>query len=557
MIDFDSRKVLIVDDSAMYRTSAVKMLNKLGLKPQQAVMVADAAQAISACRVNEFQLVLIDYNLGLKANGCQLLDDLKDQELLAPDCAVVIITGDASEEVVRSFSELEPDCYLVKPLNFNSLKSRIPKLLSQKRALSKILWSIKNGDFDNGLDACESVMVDVEDLSHKAVLLKVEILMRQGEMEMARNLLISLNGSISTDTFSAKLAEIAIAQRQYSMAEYILLTHLKNAPDSPKELNLLSELFFKNGKTSQAKEMVEKSISISPTVIDRHWLHLCCSLVEKSADHALKAVNQIISLSKFSLRRNIEAYQLGASIIADSIIENSIDNREAVVKRLKPFVTNWRNEFQVDDYRSFEQIIMARAYFALGLRSKATNLIEKFSKDLSISAASPLVLMELAKLAHQVDGKWDKAEVSKKFDEKISELSESHYKYIGDALKRHMAIWKNQYSEQKTKYIEWHHKSVSAYEDGRFDEAAQHLIDMFYSNVQITMETPRRLLKTLSKGWPQGMGRNQVLKLAIKCKDSLIKEQTFPTSTEEKMLQMLSVQLNYPDLKYRASARQG
>ncbi len=81
-LDF-SRPTLIVDDSAIYRTAAKGMLQKLGWKSNMIHFAQDAHEAITKCCTHQFGLVFFDYNLGKKANGYQLIDELQSRALLS------------------------------------------------------------------------------------------------------------------------------------------------------------------------------------------------------------------------------------------------------------------------------------------------------------------------------------------------------------------------------------------------------------------------------------------------------------------------------------------
>ncbi|MEZ8101120.1 response regulator [Vibrio bivalvicida] len=545
---FDERPVLIVDDSQIYRTSAARMLTKLGLPNSQIVLSADSKQALSACRRNQFQLVLIDYNLGTQANGYQLLDDIKSQQLLPPDCVVVVITGDASADIVKSFAELEPDSYLIKPLSFNTLKERVPKLLEQKRALSSILWAIKDTDYDNGLEACEEVMFDCGDTRKHAALLKVQILLLKGDMDSARNLLVSLNSTISTDVFSAKLAEIAIAKRQYSMAEYVLTSHLKRSPESAKELTLLGELYLLTGKVTLAQEAIINAISLSPTVVKRHWLLLCCYLINQQHTEAIKCVNEVIHHSLYSSRHSLTAYQLGASIVVDSAMKCDFDKREAAIRELKGYLEQWRKRFNSREYKPFELLVMARAYFAVGLRGKGLSLLEEYKQLKERVESNPLEIVEMIKISHQVGGIGSLESLIVQFDQSIGDLATDTHAVFPESMRGYLAIWRTEFNSALEHYQSQKRRVMIATESGQYEVAAELLVDMFYAGVELTLDVPRRLLHTLSKAWPSGMCRIQVVKVATKCKESLIGADNFPTDRESQILATLARQLDYPEL---------
>jgi len=121
-----NRPIMIVDDCSMMCNALRGMLQKMGFRSEQIDLVDNAKIALSQCAAKAYQLVLLDFNLGLGGmNGYQLLTTLREEKLLPPDCVCVVVTAETSSEVVRSFMALKPNGYLVKPISYNMLNQRL------------------------------------------------------------------------------------------------------------------------------------------------------------------------------------------------------------------------------------------------------------------------------------------------------------------------------------------------------------------------------------------------------------------------------------------------
>lgn len=240
--------VLVIDDCPMYRTAAKGMLLKLGFDTEQLHLASDASSALACCRSHQFQLVLCDYNLGAKTNGHQLLDQLIHDRMLPADCVIIVVTGDASSSVVRGFAELEPDGYLVKPLNFNTLRTRLPKLGRRKRALGKVLHSFAGGDYQQVLEQADEALCSANEMTHSAQMLKAKALIELGHLDDARNILITLNPGPEPTRVTLELARVAKLQKHYKTSQLLLNQIKSDAIYCGDVLQLSAELDLLQGQ---------------------------------------------------------------------------------------------------------------------------------------------------------------------------------------------------------------------------------------------------------------------------------------------------------------------
>lgn len=93
-----------LEKESFYITSVAKTLNKV-------------KQSISKVRPD---IALVDINLGLKENGLEIGSFLKSN-----DIPIIYATSYSDTETIKKALETDPICYLIKPLNFEELKSNI------------------------------------------------------------------------------------------------------------------------------------------------------------------------------------------------------------------------------------------------------------------------------------------------------------------------------------------------------------------------------------------------------------------------------------------------
>ncbi|MEJ6654952.1 MAG: response regulator, partial [Pseudomonas sp.] len=122
MIEYSSKRFLIVDDFTDFRSALTGMLRQVGVGDIDAA--ASGEDALALCRKKSYDVILHGYSLGKGKNGQQVLEELNHGKLITPHCIFIIISAENSQAMVMAALECEPDSYLTKPFNLASLQQR-------------------------------------------------------------------------------------------------------------------------------------------------------------------------------------------------------------------------------------------------------------------------------------------------------------------------------------------------------------------------------------------------------------------------------------------------
>ncbi|MCW8336520.1 response regulator, partial [Vibrio paucivorans] len=227
--DYKDLRVLVIDDSPMYRAATKEMLIKLGFNTRHISSTATSVQAVELCKEHRFDLVLCDYNLGTDFDGFHLLDQFEALSMLPPHCATFVVTGDSSPNVVRGFSEFKIDGYLLKPLNYDMLKQRLPSILDTKKALKPLLTHVEEKQYRPAHDEIDSLQFCEYQVAREAQFQKIKLLILENKFIEARNQVISLDLSdTSADSLPIELAELAMLEQNVELAMF--MTQHANIP---------------------------------------------------------------------------------------------------------------------------------------------------------------------------------------------------------------------------------------------------------------------------------------------------------------------------------------
>ena len=123
MIKYDKLSVLVADDFSSFRNTVNGMLGNLGVVDVQ--MASNGAEVLQKCQGRRFDLILCDYDLGKGKTGQHVLEELRHKRLLPLSTVFIIVSAEASRNVVLSSYDCEPDDYLTKPLDLHELQAAL------------------------------------------------------------------------------------------------------------------------------------------------------------------------------------------------------------------------------------------------------------------------------------------------------------------------------------------------------------------------------------------------------------------------------------------------
>lgn len=104
-------RILVLDDDKTFRELLVDLFTREGY---EAVTVATGEDALCKIQEEQFDLATIDFDLPGWVNGIDFLKELKE---MAPCAEVILLTGNASEEIAKEAIRYGAFHYYIKPLH--------------------------------------------------------------------------------------------------------------------------------------------------------------------------------------------------------------------------------------------------------------------------------------------------------------------------------------------------------------------------------------------------------------------------------------------------------
>src|SRR5688572_15016500 len=98
VVSYHKLHALIVDDFENFRSTLSKMLMDIGIGNVESA--SSGEEALKACKVRAFDLILCDHNLGKGKSGQQVLEDIRISNGLCSDSLFVLVSAENSKSII-------------------------------------------------------------------------------------------------------------------------------------------------------------------------------------------------------------------------------------------------------------------------------------------------------------------------------------------------------------------------------------------------------------------------------------------------------------------------
>ncbi|MDP3589012.1 MAG: response regulator, partial [Methylobacter sp.] len=186
-LNLSTQKILVVEDQSIMRETIKHILGSFGAR--FIVEAESGINAITAMRIDKFDLVLCDYNLLRGKNGQQVLEEAKHLKLLPVNAVFIMVTCEQNQEMVLTAIDNKPDDYLIKPFNRQQLLSRIERCYARKKYLTNIENEIDSGNLYQAIHHCKRLLEQDDKKMHLQLLkMYAELTIKVGDFKTAEEI---------------------------------------------------------------------------------------------------------------------------------------------------------------------------------------------------------------------------------------------------------------------------------------------------------------------------------------------------------------------------------
>ena len=336
---YSAKKCLVIDDFPEMRGFIRQAVMVFGADSVDTA--ATGEEALKQCQHNEYDIIFADYNLGESSkNGQQILEELRYKNALKNTSLYIMITAEATRDMVFSALEYQPDGYITKPFTQNALRSRLDRIMLEKESIGEINQAIDQEQYNKGIQLC---IKQLEEGSKYKSLLNRKLAglyvttKRYGD---ACTLYKQVIAERPIDWATIGLGKVMLLQGELDSAEVIFRKLIADNCNCMEVYDCLAEILQLKEKNLEALEVVEQALDISPLTILRQKSYADLSERCGDLDKAVTAHRSVVRLSPRSCYEEPENY-LGYARSISSQMEKSgthdkkqIDEAQATLKKL-------------------------------------------------------------------------------------------------------------------------------------------------------------------------------------------------------------------------------
>ena len=123
---YETRKVMVVDDSSVMRQIIKNNLKQLGFELDNLLDAGDGEEALTKIGVGIVDLIISDWNMP-RMTGIDFLKTIRADEALK-EIPFLMVTSEADKEKIMEAVQAGVNQYIVKPFNANQLEEKIREI---------------------------------------------------------------------------------------------------------------------------------------------------------------------------------------------------------------------------------------------------------------------------------------------------------------------------------------------------------------------------------------------------------------------------------------------
>lgn len=376
--------------------------------------VPTGEKAIAACAEKPYDILFIDYNLGLGRNGRQLYAELQQRNLLPLNNISIIVTGESLSTMVVGALEVNPDDYIIKPFSQSLLKQRVTRLWRRKQLMLPIYQFVANEQHREALELIDAMIEKAPRLTVHCWRLKCDILFEQEEYGSLNTLLDQI---LKEKKFSwALIYKAKVLQQTNELAKSIAFAKeaLKQSQLNVEAYDVLTDCYLNYKDLDTAYDWVQTGIEHSPFSVPRQYKLSMVAKLKEDYDASIKACQQVVDLTSTGFRKDVRHLLNHIRNIIDicDIVDDKSKQRRYNQEALYAIAESKQHAgyFQGMTSEQFEAVCMARLDSTNGHEFKAKNNFFKFAEKF-IERGEPLpehLMADSVALMFQI-GEFDKA----------------------------------------------------------------------------------------------------------------------------------------------------
>lgn len=299
----ENQRVLIVDDQRAFQLMFKGILYQMGAT--NVAFSPTGEQALAKCATVSYDVLFVDYHLGVGKNGKQLLEDLREKKLLAPHSIFMLVTGENKVPMVMSAVELEPDDYLVKPFSQNVLRSRIQRIQRKKSQLSALYQALFDDQPERAIELCQQAIASESRYQQFCKRVMVENLLVLHRYEEAELILQNSLNQHRSGWALLLQAKLCFELQRFDESLALCQEAIESNRYFAEAYDIQAMTYQATGDQEQAFSSIQTAAEIAPYSMSRQYLLIEIARKLNNVPLQVQASKQLYEITRRSIKQDI------------------------------------------------------------------------------------------------------------------------------------------------------------------------------------------------------------------------------------------------------------
>lgn len=483
--------ILIVDEQALAQSYLKFALERLGY---QSVQLTDRASlALQLCQQQQFDLIILSFNLQQGKDGFQLYDEIRSRALQRHNTGYIFISAETDPSLVHSVIELQPDEFLAKPYSIGQLQQRIERVLRRKQELRTIHNFMDVGQRAQALNQIEHQLAGTPSpkIIPQLLKLKGELLLQLGQAGEAAEFYRFVQRVQNFSWAQTGLVRALYASKDWDSLGMLLERMAERVDTRLVALEYQSELEFHNQSYEQAQIHLAQAAELAPRNLFRQQkLQQLCRL-NHDYERQYKSARDLLKFARHSMYEQPDLYLNMARACVDyalALDEEGETNK--LSKQANDALGQLRNAFPQSETHEQQAVLQARLLYLKEQKNKALQMLEKMD-EVPVVISDLEAALDRAKALHEVG----LTQASRRWFEKIAEFCDKQP--TDPYLQTYLAQEQRERAELTTAPRELNNVAVMHYQHGNWQAALtafEHAFRLLPRNAGIALNLLQSML---------------------------------------------------------------
>ena len=299
----ENQRILIVDDQRAFQLMFKGILYSMGAT--NVAFAPTGEQALAKCANVSYDILFVDYHLGVGKNGKQLLEDLREKKLLGPHSIFMLVTGENTVPMVMSAVELEPDDYLIKPFSQNVLRSRIQRIKRKKTQLATIYQALFDEQTQQVVTLCQQESDSDSRYQQFCKRVLVESLIKLNHLDEADEILQETLSQRRSGWALLLQAKVYYQQNRFEDSMALCQEAIENNRYFAEAYDIQAQNYRAMGEADSAFSSIQAAAEIAPYSMPRQYLVMDIARDLDNIPQQVLASKQLYEITRRSIKQDI------------------------------------------------------------------------------------------------------------------------------------------------------------------------------------------------------------------------------------------------------------